>query len=443
MMDLKEFSDKKICVAVSGGVDSVVLLHKMKTLEKSCGFILSAAHCEHGIRGDESVEDMRFVQEFCKALGVELHLFSMDCVAKAKREKKSLETAARDFRYACFARLIEEKKADYIATAHHLDDEAETVLFRLARGTSLTGVRGMSEKSGYLLRPLLGLNRKEIEAYATENGLSYRVDKTNFSLDATRNKLRLQVLPKLNEAIEGASENLAKFALLAAEDDDLLYEYAETLASKIENNENKKWLVAFCDKPSLFKRACLLVMKKMGVERDYTAAHLDSLFGLQTLERGARICLPQNIRAEKTEKGVVFFEETEDLALPCIEETPFDENGFDGGRYEVKVSFAPFNEKKTEWNVLKIDADKLPENAVFRFRKEGDEIQTFGGRKTLKKFFNERKIEVKERAWLPLIAQKGGDKVFVVCGVEIAEILKITEETKRIAYIKIQKKREV
>lgn len=441
MMDLNEFLGKKICVAISGGVDSVVLLHKMKTLEKSCGFLLSAVHCEHGIRGDESVEDMRFVQRFCKDLGVELHVFSMDCPTKAKEEKKSLETAARDFRYACFARLIEEKKADFIATAHHLDDEAETVLFRLARGTSLTGVQGMREKNGYMLRPLLGISRKEIEKYAEKHGLSYRVDRTNTSLDATRNKLRWQVLPKLNEAIDGASGNLAKFALLAAEDDELLYEYAETLVAKLEDFADERWLVAFSQKPSLFKRACLLVMKNMGVERDYTAAHLDSLFGLQNLERGAKICLPKNIRAEKKEKGVLFYEETEMSSLPFMEAKPFDENGFDGGRYEVKLSFAPFDEERAEWNVLKIDMDTLPKNVVFRFRKEGDEMQTFGGKKTLKKFFNERKIPPKERACLPLIAEKDGNKVFVVCGVEIAETIKITEETKRIAYIKIQKKK--
>ncbi len=176
MMDLQKYKDKRICVAVSGGADSVCLLHYLKSMQSECGFSLSAVHCEHGIRGEESLADMRFVQDLCKQWGVELFLFSETCLGRAKRDKTSLETAARDFRYESFLTLVQGGKIDFIATAHHKDDDAETVLFRLARGTSLSGVGGMYEENGYLLRPFLSWTRGEIEEYAKKHALSYRVD---------------------------------------------------------------------------------------------------------------------------------------------------------------------------------------------------------------------------------------------------------------------------
>ena len=203
-MQLQKFTGKKICVAVSGGVDSTVLLHYLKMLENCCGFTLSAVHCEHGIRGEESKRDMHFVLALCESYSVPCFAFEEDCIEKSKREKVSLETAARDFRRQCFSSLLESGKVDYIATAHHLQDEAETVLFRLARGSGLSGVSAMKEQDGYFLRPLLTWNKQKILQYAKENGLSHCEDSTNAQLDATRNVLRWKVLPALENAVPGA-----------------------------------------------------------------------------------------------------------------------------------------------------------------------------------------------------------------------------------------------
>lgn len=428
---------KRVCVAISGGVDSTALLHYLKSKEKEVGFSLSAVHCEHGIRGEESLLDQAFVKELCKNWNVPLFLFSEDCPKRAKGEKISLETAARDYRLESFSSLVKENKVDYIATAHHLSDEAETVLFRLARGTSLSGVKGMEEKSGYLIRPFLDWTKEEILSYARENNLSYRTDSTNLETDATRNKLRLNVFPALEEAVSGASANLTRFARYAAEDDALLYEQSQSLVSLPPTG---KTLVKFSEQKPLFHRACLIAMKALGIEKDYTAAHLESVYALQKSERGARICLPQGVIAQKTETGVEFYlQENEELLPPAPKaEKPFDLSGFDGGRYAVNVNLTPQND--TEWKTLRVDKDAIPKNAVFRFRKEGDEIKSFGGSKSLKKFFNEKKIPTKERAFLPLIAEKDGKEVFVVCGVEISERVKITKETQSVIYITLQKK---
>lgn len=435
MMQFEKFSKKRICVAVSGGADSVTLLHYLKGMQATCGFLLSAVHCEHGIRGEESLADMRFVEELCNAWGIPLICYAENCIEKAKNEKLSLETAAREFRYACFNALLNSGKADYIALAHHADDEAETILFRLARGTSVSGVSGMQEERGAFLRPLLSWTKRDIEAYAEQNGLEYRIDKTNLETDATRNKLRIEVLPKLAEAVPNAVGNLLRFASLVKEDDDFLYELAQDLLC--ENGVE----VRFCEKKPLFCRACLLAMQKAGVEKDYTAKHLEALFLLQSAERGAKLDLPFGIEAERTENTIVFrvktVEEFEVKTLP----KKFDKNGFDGGRYEVTASFQPLEEGENGWKVLRIDMDKVPKTAVFRFRQEGDEIERFGGgRKSLKKLFNEEKTAVAERAYLPLIAEENGTEVYAVCGVEISEKVKVTANTQHILYIHIRRK---
>ena len=440
-MDLRDFSNKRICVAVSGGVDSVALLHYLKSLERECGYSLSAAHCEHGIRGEESLADMRFVEELCKAWEVPLFTFFEDCPARAKREKESLETAARNFRHECFVSLVKENKTDFVAIAHHKNDEAETTLFRLARGTSLTGVGGMAEMNGHLLRPLLSWTRAEIVEYATKNDLSWREDRTNQETDVTRNKLRLEVLPKLEEAVPGATGNLFRFASIANEDDALLYEYAKELISAESAEGETVVSVAFCDKKPLFRRACLLALKTLGVEKDYTALHLENLYKLQALERGAKQTMPKGVEAEKRENTLFFYKKKPLQKAEKAKEKIFDKGGYDGGRYLVSVSKTPVEKSKNGWKTLRIDEDKLPQNAVFRFLKEGDFIRRFGsGKKTLKKFFNEEKTPVSEREYLPVIAEKDGFEVYVVCGVEISEIVKITEETKKTLYITIRKK---
>ena len=424
-------------MALSGGADSVALLHYLKARELSCGFRLSAVHCEHGIRGEDSVADKEFVRALCKKWDIPLFIFEEDCPKRAKQNKESLETAARNFRRESFFSLVDGGKIDYIATAHHIGDEAETVLLHIARGAALSGARGIEAETGFFIRPFLSWTKEKILAYIEEHGLSYRVDETNFLTDATRNKLRLQVLPSLEEAVPAARENIARFARKAAEDDAFLYALSEKLLCK----ENDVFLLSFSEERPLFYRACLTALKGLGLEKDYTAKHLDGVYGLQASERGSEIHLPKGIRAVKTERGIsLSIEKGEKLLPPVSVEKPFSLDGFDGGRYAVSVSTSAPDRAESEWRVLRIDGDELPKDAVFRFRKEGDEIEKFGGgRKSLKKFFNERKLPVGERAHLPLVASASTGEVYAVCGVEIAEGLRVTESTSSVLYITLRK----
>ncbi len=419
----------KIAVAVSGGADSVALLDGLACVAKEKGLSLSVVHCEHGIRGKESLADAEFVRGLAEGYGLEFVLFSEDCLALAKRLGVSLEVAAREFRYRCFEELLQGGRAEYIALAHHKDDAAETALFRLSRGTSLGGVLGMNAVCGRYLRPMLAKSKEEILQYVAKRGLQYRVDSTNFERDATRNRIRLDVMPLLEAAVPGAKDNLIAFGARAKEDDEYLYALAKNhlrLESPIADGDSG-WRVDVDAPPPLFRRACLMVLKALGVEKNYTEQHLLALQGLGGLQTGAKVSLPQGIVALRSYQSVCFYIPTE---LKALSPVPFAYGKIAWGRYEITVSDTPIEGE----GVLRLDGEKIPTTACIRSREEGDSFHKFGGgRKSLKKYLIDVKLPQPIREELPLIAD--GKEVLAVFGVEISEGVKVDNQTKKILYL--------
>lgn len=200
-MDKKE---KKYIVALSGGADSVCLL--LKSLDE--GRHVEAAHCNFHLRGAESNRDESFVLSLCSRLGVPLHRAHFDTREYASLHKVSIELAARQLRYDYFEKLRRDIGAEAILVAHHRDDNVETVLMNMVRGTGIRGVAGIRPVNGHILRPLLYMSRSDIEAYLRERGETYVTDSTNLEDDATRNKFRLNVIPLLHTINPRASENI-------------------------------------------------------------------------------------------------------------------------------------------------------------------------------------------------------------------------------------------
>lgn len=418
-VDLERYRGKRVCVAVSGGADSVCLLHLFRVSCAELGITLSALTCEHGIRGGDSLRDLQFVQSLCEEWGVPLTVFRADVPARAREHKSGIEEEGRRFRYACFREILEAGKADFVATAHHKDDFAETVLFRLARGTSPAGLAAICEGNG-IVRPLLSVTRAEIEEYAKRNGLSFVTDDSNFDSRYARNAIRLNVLPALEEAVKGASAHLVEFALRARGDED----YLQSQAAKETVRDGEGYRVPLSLPMPIFSRACLFAMRALGCEHDYTSRNVREIARLKELQSGRRICLPEEIKAVREGDTVYFYRPD-----PCeFAPMPFGERKFVCCGREYEVSF----EKSA--NALRADFSAFPEDCEIRTRREGDEFTPFGGgRQSLKEYLTKKKIPARVGKTLPLIAC--GREVLAVFGTEISESVRITENTGRVVYL--------
>lgn len=411
---LDKFKNKRVCVALSGGIDSVCLLHYFLTGASDFGIALSAVTCEHGIRGEKSLTDLAFVKDLCSAWGVPLTVFQRDIPAFAAERKMGLEEAGRAFRRECFLKILDEGKADILTTAHHRDDYAETVLFRLARGTSLAGMKVFTDK---FARPLSGVCRTEIEAYAQKHDLPYTEDESNADTAYTRNAIRYEILPLLEKYIAGARGNLVSFARLAAEDDD----YLQSLAQAALENAGENCVPVSLPDP-VFYRAAVIALKGIGVVRDYTGDLLREISSLRTLQSGKRICLPSGAVAVREYDKIVFYYPAENGA-----EIPFATGEYPFGKDTIVVS-------ETKREGLRCDFDKIPQECVIRTRREGDFFTPYAGkRKTLKKFLTDKKIPSRVGGTLPLLAD--GSEILAVFGVEISDKIKITEKTTRCVYL--------
>lgn len=436
-VDLAPFCGKRVCVALSGGGDSVALFHYFRTHAEECGIALSAVNVEHGIRGAASLRDTAFVKELCAREGVPLFCFSADIPALAAKSGRGLEEEARLFRRSVFERLLREDRADFVATAHHAGDNAESVLFNLFRGASLTGAGGIHAfvpvcgQRG-IVRPLLGVPEAELSAYLREHALAHCEDESNADEAYTRNFLRRRVLAPAKERFPHAEERLYAFSQCAREDDAFLYGLA---AQQLQNGGGAAGWRLDLPEP-LFRRCFMLAMRGAGAVKDVTQAHVAAVLSLRKAQSGARVTLPAGLYAVR-EYDTVRLVRRRAEAPP---EQPFCTGtfAFAGGTLTVKERAAG-GEGFKKGKALVLDADALPQGCVLRTPREGDVFRKFGGgTKKLKAYLVDRKIPARVRAGLPVLAC--GSEVLAVCGVEIAASVKMTEKTQRVFEITYEEK---
>ncbi|MCF8383100.1 MAG: tRNA lysidine(34) synthetase TilS [Chlorobium sp.] len=281
-----------VLAAVSGGPDSMALLHLLKEVAPVVPCRISAAHCNFQLRGEESLGDERFVREQCTLAEVECFIVRFDTAAASALRKKSLEETARELRYGWFASLLEEHGMTKIATGHHVSDNAETMLFNLFRGTSLLGLKGIRAMHGRVTRPLLLLNRSEIVDYLHEKKIPYRTDDSNFGIDYDRNFIRNRVIPLVEERFRHKLlPSLQRLSEQAGELEAFLEEYFERLTtsrpglSLLQGRLDARELgqLSVFEQKEIFKRA----LQESGASPD--AAMLQRLVSLLHSQPGRKI----------------------------------------------------------------------------------------------------------------------------------------------------------
>ena len=373
--------DRLIC-AVSGGADSVALLFAMYLLRERLDITLEAAHFNHRLRGEESDADEAFVKELCGRYDIPLHLGS----GRILPGKKGLEAAAREARYA-FLRSLPGK----IATAHTADDNAETVLLHLVRGTGLKGLGGISPMNGNVIRPMLTVTRREVEAFLSEYALPHREDSTNATDLFLRNRIRRNVMPLLLQENPSLAENLSDMALGLREDEDYLSRMAgETLPGVTELREKH---------PALRARALERFLKENGVPEP-EKRHIALLEQLVFSDKpSARVDLPGGITVARRYDTLEVLGEAQPLSERVLE------GSLELPELGLRVVCAEADTiVNTPDTFTVIPAGKI----VVRSRLPGDRIRLSGGTKSLKKLFIDRKIPASERLRIPIIADEAG-----------------------------------
>lgn len=415
--------NQTVAVALSGGSDSMALLHYMKSNAEKFPFTLIALNVEHGIRGQDSKLDTAFVKDFCDKANIPVLLYEVDCVKKAEKEGLSLEQSARILRYECFYNAIESGKCDLVATAHHADDNTESVLFNLFRGTGMKGVSGIKQNfENKIIRPFLSIDKYEIEQYVKANNIPFVTDQTNFCDDYTRNFLRLNVIPKIKEVFPEANKSIRRFCEIAIDEDEFLDELAKSSLS-IEKDAIKIPLPLH---KALLSRAVIIALKELGLPKDWEKIHVDGIKELSLLNNGSKFSLPKGITAIKEYDAIVLYKEHLTDCTP--KEFKIGESAFGD-----KILIAKVVDKNSVQlkDGFYLDFDKIPSTAVIRTKQEGDLFTKFGGgTKSLGDYFTDKKIPLRNRASIPLLAN--GNEILYIFDVAISDNVKVDDTTSTI-----------
>ena len=403
----------RVVVALSGGADSVALLHLLNSIKEKYSFTLFACHLNHMIRGEEAQRDENFVSNLCKNLNVELFVKSEDVIKIAKEEKLSLELCGRNLRYKFFSELSEKLSAK-IATAHTATDNIETVLFNLARGTSLTGLCGIRPKRDYIIRPLIDCSREEVEHYCESHSLEFVTDSSNLTDDYTRNNIRHNALPTLFHVNENLCDSVTRMCTDMREIKVLLDNISE---KEIKNTQTQYGYS--CEKllsldVALLKNSLTLIAKKHNA--DVTHRHIDLI--IEKMKDGGCVDLLSGKRAV-CKQGVLRIVDTKDSE--AFVPQPFYDS-------ELFKYISNSEIKNVNINLLKdcISCDIITCDTMVRTKREGDVFSPLGRgiTKTLKKLFNELKIPAEKRSSLLLVAN--GSDVLWIEGIGVSEKAKIS-----------------
>ena len=414
---------KKYALAVSGGIDSMVMLHMFATLSPRPDFFVVTVN--HNLRAEASA-DCQFVADYCKKFGVTCKTFNVDVPNYCKAMKVSEETGARLLRLG----VLNSLDVDYVCTAHNACDNAETVLMHIIRGSGANGSEGIRRQSGKFLRPILHLSRQDIEDYAIQHDVPHVYDATNGEVKYARNFLRHKVIPLLAEINENAQSNITRFAENIADDNAYLDSLADISHVKFFGLSAEIPSYLLLQPKPIAYRVLRKVFHGLNILQDLEKQHYDAVINLADNFGGKKISLPFNMVAVNDYDKVAIVKDA------AAEQYSF-EIPFQTGLTSTPVGKVVVD-KQRERGCLQLDVNKIPAGAVFRTCRQGDVFTKFGGggTKPLNRYLIDKKIPQRMRSRLLLIAD--GNNVLAICGVEISDSVKV-EENSNAHYLKMLK----
>ena len=445
-----------IVVGVSGGVDSTALVHILWSLNKQYqyGWKLHVVHLNHSFRGAESDGDAAYVESFCHTLEVKCHLFKRDVKAMMAAHQMGAQEASRIVRYQLYEQVAEEVGAGKVVVAHHADDQVETILFRLLRGTSLAGLAGIPLRRWLIpqkleiVRPLLSFKKEELIHYCEEQGIHPREDSSNKSRKYARNRLRLDVMPVFRDINPKYREHILQLAELVEADNSYMLEQSRRqLERVVELRDEKKMVISrkkfqTCDL-ALQRRMITLILSYLSSGIEWSSQHVEAVLRIiQNENPSAILHLPNRLMVNRIYESIHFVcsvpEEKNrfflrDLAMPGTTELP-----------EQGVTFhAKWLKEAPDWRKLPkhavvFDGDRLPGKLFVRNRISGDRIlqQGVSGMKKLKELFIDIKLPKAWRDKVPIVMS--GDHILWIPGVRRSSLAMVDETTSNVLYLEAE-----
>ena len=399
-------SGSTLVCAVSGGKDSVCLLHLMLSLQDELQIRVEAAHLNHQLRGAESDRDEAFVRKLCKTLGVPLTVSRADVSGRCKATGESMEEAARVLRYQFFERLGKP-----VATAHTMDDNLETVLLNLIRGTALRGLCGIPSKRGALIRPMLCVSREEIEQYLTEHGLSHVEDTSNASDLPRRNRLRHEVVPLLKRENPSLCETVFHMDQILRQEDDYLDAQAASLLAASKTDAGWSCRVLRSAPQAVCARAMRTILRELSISKP-SRAHVDALMQLIGTQNGTQTLTLPGVKTLVRAYDTLAVQDTS-LPQTFLTQKLLPDSAIYISELQLRISCQFVKKYQKTANslctfALKCDTIPVTDALYVRPRQTGDTIRLPGGRKSLKKLLIDRKVPAQKRLLVPVVSDEQG-----------------------------------
>lgn len=440
----------KIIVGLSGGPDSVCLLHILNRLKETRNIEIYAAHLNHQIRGIEAQKDALFVSELCNSLGIPVFIKSVDVPKYCEEKGLSLEEGARNIRYDMFFEIKRRTGANKIAIGHNMNDQAETVLMRIMRGTGLQGLRGIEyTRENGIIRPILDIERKDIEAYCEHYNLNPKIDQTNLESIYTRNRIRLELLPYMQQHFNNnVVESIVRMSNSMKSDGDYLDLEATKAYEEVSLKENKTVEINV-EKLSSYHEAIqnriirYAIKDILGDTNFVDQKHIEEVMQLlDSTKNGKMLNLPRGVFAYRRVDSILFtLEEIKEEELEYNYNIPKD------GFIKIKelglivdtdvISIEKYKTLKKDSTIKAIDFDKVKGGITVRNRKAGDKIKLKGGTKKIKDLFIDLKIPREKRNRVPLLVDE--DEVILAGEYRMSENYKIDDNTKNVLKLSIKK----